>query len=275
MKDLKSRFAYRLERIDIMKKPIFGAGWKMYLTDLEACQLASEINESNILNDSVESYVLPTFTALNRVNNILADCVVNVGAQNMCYEQSGAFTGEVSVRSLVEMGLKYIEIGHSERRSLYNDTHASINRKVKLALENNLIPILCIGEDLNDKVAKRTNEVLEMDIRTALFGVDYESAKEVIFAYEPIWAIGQQESAGAKYANNVHMFIRELLQSLYEESENGDEFKIVYGGSVTPDNAEQLMNEPHIDGVFVGRSSLNIESYETIFRKVYESSCRK
>ncbi|MCT4542960.1 MAG: triose-phosphate isomerase [Vallitalea sp.] len=254
-----------------MKKPIFGAGWKMYLSDSEACQLATIINKSTILNDSVESYVLPTFTVLDRVNNILSDCVVNVGAQNMCYEHSGAFTGEVSVRSLVEMGLKYVEIGHSERRSLFNDTHVSINRKVKLALENKLIPILCIGEDLNDKIAMRTNEVLEMDIRTALFGVDYEAAKEIIFAYEPIWAIGQQESAGAEYANNVHMFIRQLLNSLYDESQNGDEFKIVYGGSVTAGNAEQLMKQPHIDGVFVGRSSLDIESYETIFRIVSES----
>jgi triosephosphate isomerase len=243
----------------------------MYLSDSEACELATRINESNILTDSVESYVLPTFTALNRVKDILANSVVNVGAQNMCYEQSGAFTGEVSVRSLVEMGLGYIEIGHSERRSLFNDSHASINRKVKLGLENNLIPILCIGEDLNDKIAKRTNEVLEMDIRTALFGVKYEDAKKVIFAYEPIWAIGQQESAGAKYANNVHMFVRQLLSSLYNESQNGEEFKIVYGGSVTVNNVEQLMREPHIDGVFVGRSSLNIESYETIFRKVSES----
>lgn len=258
-----------------MKRPIFGAGWKMYLSDSEACQLAAIINESTVLDESVESYVLPTFTALNRVNNILADSIVNVGAQNISYEQSGAFTGEVSVRSLVEMGLKYVEIGHSERRSLFNDTHVSINRKVKLALENKLVPILCIGEDLNDKISMRTNEVLEMDIRTALFGVDYEGAKEIIFAYEPIWAIGQQESAGAKYANNVHMFIRKLLHSLYHESQNGNEFKIVYGGSVSTDNVEQLMNEPHIDGVFVGRSSLDLKSYETIFRKVSKSTCVK
>lgn len=256
-----------------MKKPIFGAGWKMYLTDTEACQLATTISKSSVLNDSVESYVLPTFTVLDRVNNILNDCVVNVGAQNMCYEQSGAFTGEVSINSLVEMGLKYVEIGHSERRSLFNDTHATINRKVKLALKNNIAPILCIGEDINDKIAMRTNEVLEMDIRTALFGVDYEQAKEVIFAYEPIWAIGQKESAGFEYANNVHKFIRKLLNSLYDESKDGNEFKIVYGGSVTANNVEQLMNEKHIDGVFVGRASLDIDSYETIFRKVSESKC--
>lgn len=244
-----------------MRKLVFGSGWKMFLTDKEAIAYAELLKQNIDSDNEVELFVLPSFTALDRVNNILSGTDIKVGAQNMCWEDKGAFTGEVSVLSLTEMGIKYIEIGHSERRALFGETNETINLKIRKSLEHNLIPVFCIGENSTEKNLSLAKEILAIEIKTALNGVSYEDSQKIIFAYEPVWAIGKAEAAQPCYVECIHKFIREILMSLYAQSQDGTEFRIIYGGSVSPDNAEQLLNQPNIDGVFVGRASLNIESY--------------
>ncbi len=254
-----------------MKKPIFGSGWKMFFKDQEAIAYAEVLKESIRSEKDVELFVLPSFTAIHRVSGILAGSDVNVGAQNMCWEDKGAFTGEVSVLSLKDMGIKYIEIGHSERRAMFGENHTTVNLKIKKALEHGLIPIFCIGEDEEEKEKNLTREFLAMEIKTALLGLDLEAAKKVVYAYEPVWAIGKDQAADAGYAEEIHKFIRGYLAGLYPESGDGAEFSIIYGGSVSAENAGELISKPDIDGIFVGRASLKIESYKEMLRLVKDA----
>jgi len=244
-----------------MKRPIFGSGWKMFFTDKEAVTYGQKLKESIKDEKEVELFVLPSFTVLDRIGSILADTDISIGAQNMCWEDRGAFTGEVSAVSLREMGVKYIEIGHSERRELFGENNTAINLKIKTALKHNMIPIFCMGENNDEKDKNLTKELLATEIKTALFGVPYKDAVKIIYAYEPVWAIGRENSAQPDYAEEILKFIRELLSSMYVETEGGSEYKLVYGGSVSLNNIGELIKRPNIDGVFVGRASLNIDSY--------------
>ncbi len=257
-----------------MKKPIFGSGWKMFFTDSEAIAYAEKLKENIYNTENVELFVLPSFTALDRVKRILAWTGINVGAQNMCWENKGAFTGEVSVLSLQEMGVKYIEIGHSERRKLFGENNKTVNLKIKKCLEHNLIPIFCIGEESEEKEKNLAKELLATEIKTAVYGIDYSDAKKIVYAYEPVWAIGMDKSAHPDYAQEILSFIRKLLMQIYTESRDGSEFTLVYGGSVSLDNVEELISKPDIDGVFVGRASLSIESY-TEMLKIIKNSINK
>lgn len=244
-----------------MKKPIFGSGWKMFMTDREAIAYAEVLKENIREEKEVELFVLPSFTAIDRVRKILLDTDINVGAQNMCWEEKGAFTGEVSVLSLKDMGVKYIEIGHSERRAMFGENNNTVNLKIIKSLKHGLIPVFCMGEDLDEKVKNLTRELLSTEMKSALYGVTYDDAKKIIYAYEPVWAIGKAEAAKPYYAEEILKFIRELLTYIYAESENGSEFTVVYGGSVSAKNVEELISMPNIDGVFVGRASLEVDSY--------------
>lgn len=257
-----------------MKKPVFGSGWKMFMTDNEAIDYAKKLKENIVNEDDVELYVLPSLTAVERVKSILSDTNINVGAQNMCWEEKGAFTGEVSVLSLKELGAKYIEIGHSERRTLFGETNKIVNLKIKKALEHDLIPVFCMGEESEEKEKDLAKELLATEIKTALYGISHADAKKIIYAYEPVWAIGQNKSAQPDYAEEITGFIRELLKQLYSESIDGSEFTIVYGGSVSLENVEEIISKPNIDGVFVGRASLCIESYMEIL-KIVKNSCKQ
>jgi len=264
----------KLKGDEIVKKPVFGSGWKMFMTDNEAINYAQKLKENVCEEQEVELFVLPSFTALDRVKSILSETDINIGAQNMCWEEKGAFTGEISVLSLKEIGAKYIEIGHSERRTLFGETNKTVNLKIKKGLEHDLIPIFCMGEEKEEKEKNLAKELLATEIKTALFGIAYEDAKKIIFAYEPVWAIGMNEAAQPDYAEEILEFIRELLTQLYRGSKDGSEFTIVYGGSVSLKNVEELISRPNIDGVFVGRSSLSIEAYMEILN-IIKNSWRK
>lgn len=258
-----------------MKKPVFGSGWKMFMTDKEAVNYAQRLKENVCREEDAELFVLPSFTAVERVKAILAGTDINVGAQNMCWEEKGAFTGEVSVLSLKEMDVKYVEIGHSERRTLFGETNRTVNLKIRKALEVGLIPIFCMGEELQEKEKNLTKELLSTEIKNALHEIPYDAAKKIIYAYEPIWAIGMENSARPDYAGEILGFIRELLKQLYGRSGDGAEFTVVYGGSVSPQNVEELMSKPDVDGVFVGRASLSIESYMEILNTVKDTWNKK
>lgn len=254
-----------------MKKPIFGSGWKMYFTDSEAVEHALGIKEKIKEENEIELFVLPSFTILSKIKEIFEGTSINVGAQNMCWEEKGAYTGEVSVRSLNEIGIQYVEIGHSERRELFGETDHTVNMKLKKALEFNFIPVFCIGEESNQKEKRLTEEILAIEIKTALSNIKYEDAVKIIYAYEPVWAIGKDDAAQPEYVEKVHSFIRETLKSNYSQSKDGTEFKIVYGGSVSLKNVEKLIKQPDIDGVFVGRSSLKLDSYIEMLQIIKEN----
>lgn len=243
-----------------MKKPIFGCGWKMYLSDNEAVEHAKELRSKVYREDKVELYVLPSFTALRDVKRVLQDTDINVGAQNMSWDEKGAFTGEVSVRSLKEIGITHVEIGHSERREFFGETDETCNKKLGKALEYNLIPVFCIGEKEKEKENGLTKEVIWREITVALQGIAYEDARKIIYAYEPVWAIGKDIAADPDYVEDVHKYIRDLLSEIYSIPNQGVEFKIVYGGSVSLKNVSELVQKPNVDGVFVGRSSLDAKN---------------
>ena len=244
-----------------MKKPIFGSGWKMFMSDAEAIAHANRLKERVPTEKDVELFVLPSFTALDRVNNILKGTDICVGAQNMAWEDKGAYTGEVSALSLAEMGLKYVEIGHTERRTLFGETCGTINLKMKKALERGLIPVFCTGENAEQKDAGLAREVLATEIKTALLGIPFGQAVRILYAYEPVWAIGKADAASPGYAQEILRFIRELLVELYPESVDGADFNLLYGGSVSLKNVGDLMSRPDVDGVFVGRASMEADSY--------------
>jgi triosephosphate isomerase (TIM) len=254
-----------------VKKPIFGSGWKMFMTDNEAIAYAKSLKKNILEERDVELFVLPSFTAIDRVSSILKETDIKIGAQNMCWEEKGAFTGEVSALSLKEMGVRYIEIGHSERRSLFGENNNTVNLKIKKGLEHNLVPIFCMGEEKEEKEKNLTKELLATEIKTALYGILYNDAKKIIYAYEPVWAIGMDKSAQPDYAEEILAFIRELLTDLYRESKDGSEFTLVYGGSVSLQNVKELISKPNIDGVFVGRASLDVNSYMDILKIVKNS----
>lgn len=245
-----------------MKKPIFGCGWKMYLSDNEAVNHAEKLRTRVGREDQIELYVLPSFTAIRDVKRILEDTGINVGAQNVCWEEKGAFTGEVSIRSLKEIGIKYVEVGHSERREFFGETDETCNKKLKTVLEHGMIPILCIGENAIEKEDGLTKEVIKRELTIALHNIAYDDARKIIFAYEPVWAIGKDTAADPDYVEDVQKYIRDLLSELYPTPDRGVEFKVVYGGSVSLKNVFDFVQRPNIDGVFVGRSSLDVDNYE-------------
>jgi len=247
-----------------MKKPIFGCGWKMYLSDNEAIAHAEALKSKVSREDQIELYVLPSFTAIRDVKRILDDTDINVGAQNMCWEDEGAFTGEVSARSLKELGVKYVEIGHSERREFFGETDETCNKKLKEALKHDMVPVFCIGEKADEKEKDLTKEVMQRQIYVAIQDIAFKDAKKIIYAYEPVWAIGKDDAADPEYVEDVQKYIRKLLAELYPSSDQGTEFKVVYGGSVSLKNVSELVQKPNIDGVFVGRSSLDASSYKKI-----------
>ena len=248
-----------------MRIPVIAGNWKMYKTDKEAYELASSLK--NRLKDvnSIKIVLCPPFTALSSVKKGIEGSNILLGAQNMYWEDEGAFTGEISALMLLSSGCSFVILGHSERRMYFGETNETINKKLKKALEVGLIPIVCVGERLEEREAGKTEMVVENHIKGAFEGLSKEEAKKVVIAYEPVWAIGTGKTASPKQANDVHRFIREKLKGLY--SQEVSESKIIlYGGSVKPENAKELLNQVDIDGALVGGASLKPDSFENIVR---------
>jgi triosephosphate isomerase len=251
-----------------MRKNIIAGNWKMNKNLSEAIQLVSDLKselEDNSLN--AEIIVAPPFTSLEAINSLLKDSSIKLAAQNMHPSDSGAFTGEVSAEMLKSVGCQYVILGHSERRTIFGESDDFINQKVKQAFENELTPILCCGESLEERENGTTFNVVEAQLRAGLNGLTKEQIQNVIIAYEPIWAIGTGKTATPEQAQEVHAFIRKLLTEL-TSSEIANNVTIQYGGSVKPENAKELLSKPDIDGAFVGGACLKADSFRDIVLSV-------
>lgn len=237
-----------------MRKKIIAGNWKMNKNHNEAIELINSL-KSGIDTDASDVVVCVPFVDLMAVSEAIKGTKINLGAQNMHFEESGAYTGEISPAMLKELGVKYVIIGHSERRAYFAETDEIVNKKVKKALEHNIIPILCVGESLEERELNITIELVRIQIKKAFAGISAEDAKKVVIAYEPIWAIGTGKVATKEQAQEVCAEVRKVISEIYGKSVS-DEIRIQYGGSVTGDSANELFNMPDIDGGLVGGASL-------------------
>lgn len=251
-----------------MRRPIIVGNWKMHKTIAEAVALAQTLKASVAGVRDVEIGVAPPFTALAAVVEALRDSPIVVAAQNMHWEPQGAFTGEISAAMLADVGCRRVIIGHSERRQYFAETDETVNKKLHAALAAALDPILCIGETLAQRESQATFRALEQQVRRALVSIGEEGMRRLVIAYEPVWAIGTGKTATPEQVQEVHMFIRSLLESLYGKT-LADEVRIQYGGSVNAGNIQALMAQPDVDGALVGGASLDASSFAKIvtFRK--------
>ncbi|WP_124728346.1 triose-phosphate isomerase [Staphylospora marina] len=242
-----------------MRTPVIAGNWKMYKTPEEAEAFAAALHDTR-LPDGVEAVICAPFVALPALRKALEGTGVGLGAQNVHWEREGAFTGEISVPMLRAIGVKYAIIGHSERRAYFAETDETVHRKLKAALAGGLVPIVCVGETLEEREQGRTKEVVRQQVEKALQGISAEDAARVIIAYEPVWAIGTGRAATAQDAEEVIAFIRDTVASLTDAS-TAAAVRIQYGGSVKPDNIRELLDMPNIDGALVGGASLDPASF--------------
>ena len=245
------------------RRPLIAGNWKMHTTAQEARQLASAVVDAAAKVSDRDVMVAPPYTALAAVESVLSGTGVMLGAQNVHWEEKGAFTGEISAAMLKDVGCVMAIIGHSERRHVFGETDLMINRRVVGALQSGLIPVLCVGETLEQREAGQTLKVLEDQIRQGLAGVEVTDGGNLVIAYEPVWAIGTGKTATEVQAQESHSFIRSLLAGLYEKN-IAAQVRILYGGSVKPDNIDILMQQNDIDGALVGGAALQAESFERI-----------
>lgn len=225
----------------------------------KAVELAEGIK--NALNNSnVDVVLCPPFTDLYAVHQVIKDTPIGLGAQNIFWEDKGAFTGEISADMLKSVGCQFVIIGHSERRQYFGETDETVNKRIKQALANDLTPILCVGELLEEKESGDTEKVVQNQINGALKDIEKSQAEKMIVAYEPVWAIGTGKVATPEQAQAVHKMIRQLLADLYDKN-LADSVRIQYGGSMKPKNAKELLEQPDIDGGLIGGASLDVDSF--------------
>jgi len=242
------------------RRPLLAGNWKMHKTVLEAYSLVTEIGKCSAGLEDRDVILAPPFTAIHEVAKVLKDSYVEVAAQNVCWEEQGAFTGEISPEMLKSAGATAVIIGHSERRQIFHEDNEIINKRMKGALKFDLMPIFCIGETLEERESDKTFEVLEEQLRKGLAGIRSLEMKKTVLAYEPVWAIGTGKTATKEQAQEVHAFIRKLMAEMFEK-DIADSVRILYGGSVKPDNVDELMAQPDIDGALVGGAALDAESF--------------
>jgi len=248
-----------------MRKPFVAGNWKMN-TDSNLCmELAKAVAlaAGQVAGQSVDVALCPPFVYLQAVKNALDASNISLGAQNVYFEDNGAFTGEISCRMLKDIGCTYVIIGHSERRHIMGETDIVINKKIKCAINSGLLPILCVGELLEERQAQKTEAVVTRQIRACLDGLAAEKAAAVTIAYEPVWAIGTGKTATSEQAQQVHRMIRKLLAEMYD-SDLADRLRIQYGGSVKPANTAELMAQEDVDGLLVGGASLKADDFNAI-----------
>ena len=241
-----------------MRKAIIAGNWKMHYTPEEAVKVINELKPL-VKDATCDVVVCPTFVCLDAVLKAVEGSNIKVAAQNMHFEEKGAFTGEVAPGMLEAMGVSYVVLGHSERREYFNETDETVNKKVLKALEVGIDPILCVGETLEEREAGNTKDVCKVQVEKALENVSKEDLAKVVIAYEPVWAIGTGKTATSEDANDVIAYIREVVANLYGELAN--EVRIQYGGSVKPSNVAEIMNQSDIDGALVGGASLEANDY--------------
>lgn len=238
-----------------MRKFLIAGNWKMNKNAAESAALVEEIVAAVGNETAVSAVVCPPFTSLDTVSKAASDSNVGVGAQNMYFEASGAFTGEISAEMLRHLRVDWVILGHSERRAIFGETDELINKKVIASLANSLKPILCVGETIEEREAGDTLKVVETQLTEGLKDIDEAKAEEVVIAYEPVWAIGTGKTATPEMAQEVHAYIRKLLNALFGEVK-GEKIRILYGGSMKPENADELLAQKDIDGGLIGGASL-------------------
>ena len=246
-----------------MRKKLIAANWKMNKTLPEAIELASELVKRIGNAKEVEVAIAPNFTVLYEVSKIIKNSVIKLAAQDIFWEEKGAYTGESSAKMIKEAGAEMVIIGHSERRKYFGDTDENINKKLKTALKEGLKPIFCVGEKLEEREQGKEKSVVEKQVKNGISGIEEDSIKNIVIAYEPVWAIGTGKTATPEQAQEMHLFIRELTKNFFNNN-IANNLKILYGGSVTPENTVSLLTQPDIDGALVGGASLNPDSFESI-----------
>ena len=247
-----------------MRKPIIAGNWKMNKTPDQAAELVSALIPL-VADAEADVVVCPPYVCLDAVKKVIEGTNIHLGAQNVHFEKSGAFTGEVSAEMLLAMGVEYVIIGHSERRQYFGETDCTVNKKVHAALEAGLKPIVCVGESLEERENGITNELVGMQTKLAFKGVCPCKAEGVVIAYEPIWAIGTGKTATAEEANATIGAIRNAIADVYGQ-EVADKVRIQYGGSMNPKNASELMAQPEIDGGLIGGASLKAEDFSKVVK---------
>ena len=246
-----------------MRKKIIAGNWKMNKTVAESIELVEELQRLHADQTAVDVVVCPPYTSLKSVSDILSNTQIHVGSQNISAEDSGAYTGEISHEMLKELYVRYVIIGHSERREYFQESDNLINRKVLKALEKKLKPILCVGESLEQRESGITEEVVEKQIRLGLRDINPDMYSDVVIAYEPVWAIGTGKTATAQQAQDVHYFIRCLIKEMVG-LDASNVVRIQYGGSMKPSNAEELLSQSDIDGGLIGGASLDAVSFGSL-----------
>ncbi len=249
-----------------MRKLVIGGNWKMNRgTPEESDEMLKKLIPLISAVQNVDVVISPPFTTLINVYKTLKNTNIKIGAQNMHYEEKGAFTGEISPDVLRALGVEYVILGHSERRNIFNESDALINKKLKKALSSDLKPIVCIGEHLNERVSGKTKEIITNQMRETFKELNSHQMRETVIAYEPIWAIGTGKTATPEQAEEIHVFIRDLISQTFDQ-ETADLVRIQYGGSIKPINAEELFSKENIDGGLVGGASLQADSLSQIIK---------
>ncbi|MBU4345918.1 MAG: triose-phosphate isomerase [Candidatus Omnitrophica bacterium] len=254
-----------------MRKTIIAGNWKMYKSIVEAIELANGLKRQLFDLDSqdIDIVLCPPFTALSEVAEVMQGTNIQLGAQDMHWQDEGAFTGEISPLMLKDTGCRFVIIGHSERRQYFGETNESVNKKIKAALRHGLISIVCVGETLQEREKGRTFEVLDDHIQNGLKDINDEDILKVVIAYEPVWAIGTGKTATSAQAQEAQKYIRDLLIKMYNKG-IADIVRIQYGGSVKPENITELLSQPDVDGALVGGASLEMISFSEIVKKAIE-----
>lgn len=247
------------------RKPIIAGNWKMNKTIQEAIELVTLLKRAITDTQHVDVVICPPFTALSEISEILIHSDIQLGAQDLYWEDKGAFTGEVSGPMLKDAGAKFVIVGHSERRQFFHETHDSVNKKTKAALRSGLTPIVCVGELLNEREAGKTFAVLAEQLKGAFAGFSKEEMQALILAYEPVWAIGTGKVATPAQAQEAHAFIRAEIQKAFGEQVS-KALRIQYGGSVKAENIAELIKEADIDGALVGGASLDAAGFAQIVK---------
>ncbi|MCP4704676.1 MAG: triose-phosphate isomerase [candidate division Zixibacteria bacterium] len=249
-----------------MRQIIIAGNWKMNKTNAEAVDLIKGLLGNEGDGKKVKMVVCPPYTALSEISKVIEGSKISLGAQNVYFEESGAFTGEIAPSMLLTIGVSHVIIGHSERREYFSETDKIVNDKVKLALKTGLIPIVCVGELLEDRENGKTEEVVGAQIDGSLKGLSSDQMKNVVIAYEPVWAIGTGKTASPEMAQDVHRFIRDRLKNNFGDV--AETVSILYGGSMKGSNAAELVSQPDIDGGLIGGASLKAEDFLKIINAV-------
>jgi triosephosphate isomerase len=249
-----------------MRIKVIAGNWKMNNDLKESKELISNLFlGSKELNTNCEIVICPPYTSLSEASELIKGSKIKLGAQNLHQENNGAFTGEVSAQMLISSGCEYVVIGHSERRTIFGESDELINKKISMAIKNNLKPIFCVGELLEEREKNITGQVIKTQVLGGLKGFSEEVLSDLIIAYEPVWAIGTGKTATPQQAEEVHVFIRKLIEDNFS-AKFSENIRIIYGGSVKPDNSMDLLSQKNIDGALVGGACLSADSFLSIIK---------